>query len=871
MSTISTELMAGFLIEARGYVVSLRQCLAQKPSQEMMQEVLQYISILSGAAEMLEMGEMAELIGPAEAMLRQNIENKKKLSRKDSDKLNVTVDRLDEYVQSLAGSDDQPAGPAPAASFPSMPDLPPDLLEVFTLEANEHSQAIQANLELLGRNPGDQTLLSELRRFTHTLKGASASVGFDVIARVAHLMEDLLERQLDSGDNMPPEAVSLLFDSADALDGLIAKGLDESLAASLEAIDARYGVLLGEAYTPPPPAAAVEPAAPAETPKLVQTPKPSSLLRLPLATVDLLINRVGEVVINRSVLERHLGTMRAVLADLDYSTKRLGRVTEDITTQIDLSPMFGLDGHEAHDQAFDPLELERYSLLYQHARELEEIAADAGDVNDKLTFLAEDLDATLTRERRLTTELQNGLMNTRLVPFLELETRLHQVVRRTAHNLNKQVELDMVGFETQVDKSVLEALVDPIMHLLRNAVDHGIEPADKRQSAHKTAVALITMRVSRERGRVVLSLSDDGAGIDIDEVRRRAVSLGMLTETDHITNDQLLGLLFEEGFSLSDTVTQTSGRGVGLSVVRHALSQLQGTVRVETTLGLGTTFILSVPVTLAITRALFIRSRDQAFAVPLEQISAVIRLPSDALREISAEGVLHHNGKALATYQLGDYVGGSGSETSPRYGLLVETDGQETIILIDRLTGIHEAVVKSLGTHLRRVHGISGATISGDGRVILILDLAELVGLERRAGQPADALRLPVRAPVESSLHVLVVDDSPSVRRVVSSFLEHSGWQATSAKDGIDALEKMAGFRPDVALVDIEMPRMNGYELLAQMKSDPVLQSIPVVFLTSRSATKHRKRAEQLLVDGYLIKPYREDEMLAELARVTRK
>lgn len=869
MSAISSELLVGFLAEAQGYVVSLRQCLAQKPDQGTIQEIHQYIAVLSGAAEMLELGEMAELTGPMQDMLGKYVESGKKLSRKDSDRLKTTVDQLDEYIRSLTGDGAQPVSPAPTISFQPMPEIPADLLEVFTLEANEHNQTIQANLELLARNPGDQPLISELRRVTHTLKGASASVGFEVIARLAHLMEDLLEHYLDGGSNIPPEAVSLLFDSADALDGLITKGVDETLAASLAAIDARYGTLLGEAYAPPQETAA--PAALVEAPKPQQPTKPGSLLRLPLATIDLLINRVGEVVINRSVLERHLGTMRSLLSDLDYSTKRLGKVADEITTQIDMSPMFGLASRETHDQMFDPLELERYSLLYQHTRELEEVAADAGDLNDKLSFLAEDLDATLTRERRLTTELQNGLMNTRLVPFLELETRLRQTVRRTAHNLNKQVELDLVGFDTQVDKSVLEALADPLMHLLRNAVDHGIEAAEKRQAAHKTAVALVTLRVSRERGRVVLSLSDDGAGIDLEAIRRRAMSLGMIAETDRPSGDQLLDLLFEEGFSLSDTVTQTSGRGVGLSIVRHALNRLQGSVRVETALGLGTTFVLSVPVTLAITRALFIHSRDQAFAVPLEQISAVIRLPSTVLREISAEGVLHHEGRALATYHLGKYVGGPGAEASPHYGLLVEADGQETIILIDKLSGIHEAVVKSLGTHLRHVDGISGATVSGDGRVILILDLVELVGAERRPSQPADAPRLPVHVQPETSLHVLVVDDSPSVRRVVTSFLERSGWQTTSAKDGIDALEKMVSVRPDVALVDIEMPRMNGYELLTQIRSDPALQGIPVVFLTSRSAIKHRQRAEQLRVDGYLVKPYREDEMLEELMRVTRK
>ncbi|MBN1311196.1 MAG: hybrid sensor histidine kinase/response regulator [Anaerolineae bacterium] len=870
MSTVSSDLMTGFIIEAQGYVISLRQSLEKKSDPETMQEMHQQMAILSGAAEMLELGEITELIGPTQDMLKEYIDAGRKLTRKDSNKLKAAVDQLDDFLQSLTHGDNRPREAVPAASFQPLPDLPADLLEIFNLEASEHSQAIQANLEILTRNPGDQALLSELRRVTHTLKGASASIGFEVIARLAHLMEDLLESYLESGGKLPPEAVKLLFDTADALEDLIGQGQNESLTAALGDIDARYAALLGEAYVPP--QGEEEPAVIPETAKPSQHPKPGSVLRLPLTTVDQLINRVGEVVINRSVLERHLGTMRALLSDLDYTTKRLGRVAEDITTQIDMSPMFGLVSREIHDDpSFDPLEMDRYSLLYQHTRELDEISADTGDLNDKLHFLAEDLDASLTRERRLTTELQNGLMNTRLVPFHELETRLRQTVRRTAHNVNKKVELDLIGFDTQVDKSVLEALADPLMHLLRNAVDHGIEAPEKRKAAHKTETGLITLRVSRGRGRVVLSLSDDGAGIDIEKIRRRAVSLGLLDEDEDPGEKRLYDFLFEEGFSLADEVTQTSGRGVGLDIVRHALNQLQGAIRIDTKTGLGTTFLLSVPVTLAITRALFIHSADQILAVPIEQISSVVHLPAGVMEEISNEGVMRHGGKTLATYNLGTFVGGTEAGKSPRYGLIVEAEDHETVVLTDSLVGIQEAVVKSLGTHLRRVHGISGATISGDGRVMLILDLIELVGVEHAVSPEAALPRQPSVASKQTSLHVLVVDDSPSVRRVVSSFLERSGWQATSAKDGLDALEKLVTARPDVALVDIEMPRMNGYELLTQMKADPALQDIPVVFLTSRSAIKHRKRAEQLLVDGYLIKPYREEELLEELMRVARR
>ena len=380
------------------------------------------------------------------------------------------------------------------------------------------------------------------------------------------------------------------------------------------------------------------------------------------------------------------------------------------------------------------------------------------------------------------------------------------------------------------------------------------------------------MTVSRERGRVIISLQDDGAGIDIEQVRQKAIQLGFASETDSLSPENIYNLLFEEGFSMAEKVTQTSGRGIGLDIVRRATSQLQGTVRVTSAVGNGSTFTISVPVTLAITRALFIRSANQEFAVPLDQIAAVIRLHKNALDEIREQSVLRHEGEALATYNLSEFLVGAGATLEGQaYGLLVESGDQNTIILIDQLAGTNEAVVKSLGTHLRRVRGISGATISGDGRVVLILDLVELIGAELPKFEVADPILPGSQQPSPHSMHVLVVDDSLSVRHVVSNFLERSGMQTTTAKDGIDALEKLATVHPDIAIVDIEMPRMNGFELLSRIKSDPSTKDMPVLFLTSRSAAKHRERAKELNVDAYIVKPYREDELLSELTRLTRK
>lgn len=872
MSTLTPDILTGFLAEAQGYLDALHEALAggdDTPGQDHIQEIHRLIHTLGGAAAMLDLPEVAALATSAEKHLDPLLEGDNGLSDKIRGKLTTAVEDIEQRLKALADSNGGPAAEPPMQAPPQTSDLPPELLEIFVLEAQEHSKVIHDGLERLRKDATDTATLSEVRRATHTLKGAAAAVGIELIARLAHQMEDLTEGFLEREEALTPEATDLLLDSADALEEMIEPQEDDSGSALLESIDERYAKLLGAAYTPfPVPLPSAEPEGEAPPRQHLRS---EDLLRIPLADIDQLINRVGEIVINRAAFEGHLGSLDELLVALGHSTRRLRQVAQDIDTQVEATPMAGVGDHDTYE-IFDPLELDRYTLLHQLARELEEVAADTGNVNSDLHLLADEFDATLIRERRLTTELQDGLMATRLVTFREIETRLRQTVRRAAHDLDKSVELILVGFDTEVDKTILNALVDGLMHMLRNAVDHGIEPPEAREAAGKPPTGQITLRMSRERGRAVISLSDDGAGIDLKAVLKHAVEAGLIGKEETPDQEELLNVLFEEGFSLAEQVTQTSGRGIGLNIVQRAVRSLQGTVRISTSSGRGTTFTISVPVTLAITRALFVGSGQQVFAVPLEQIASVMRLPASARDEFQEEGILRSEGRVLSVYELAAFTQEQVADVeAQRYGLVVESGGQPTVVLVDTLVGTREAVIKSLGTHLRRVHGIAGATITGDGHVVLILDLPELIGSEDASPWVADAS--PPNAwqkPQSGKLHVLVVDDSLSVRRVVCSFLERSGWQATSAKDGIEALDGMATMRPDVALVDIEMPRMNGYELLSRMRADANLQDIPVVFLTSRSATKHRERAGQLGVDGYLVKPYREDELLEELIRVTR-
>jgi len=870
--TATFDLPTGFLTEAQEYVASVRECLIgnEKDPKQTLAEMHRLFSILSNSALMLNLDALAALVTPPAQLLGDLIEAEAELDSAESQKLMATLDQIEAQIDELmtpqTNTSQMSSGESDGLLLP--PDLPPELVEIFTLEAQEHCQAIQQELDRLRKEPNNTDLLAEIRRVTHTLKGAAASVGFTPMAHLAHLMEDVTEQALNSHRILSSKEFDLLFDTTDVLDGLLGTETLPDLDAILNGIDTRYTQLLNGTVD----LAIAQAPSDSSVPEMPLLPVRHSenFLRIPEEMIDTLINRVGEVVINRSAMVGQFGMLRDLLGELSHSTRRLRRITHEIDVQVERSAIGRLTSREDADMTFDPLEMDRYTLLHQLVRELDEVTADTSDVNNQLQYLSDDFNTTLNRERRLTTELQDGLMGSRLVSFHEIETRLRNTVRRTARDLGKQADIVLTGFDTQVDKTILDALADPLMHLLRNAVDHGIELPEERVKSKKAPAGLITLNVSRERGRVVLTLSDDGAGIDIAAVRRTALDQGMFSEEEQTDDKRVLDLLFEEGFSLAETVTHTSGRGIGLNIVRRGVEQLQGTLRLDTSARTGTTFTISVPITRAITRALFVRSADQVFAVPLEQIIAVLRLGPAELEEIQSQSVLHYEGRALRIYNLATFVCGVETVSDQRYGLIIESGDIDTAVLLDGLVGTQETVVKSLGSHLRRVHGVSGATISGDGRVILILDLLDLIGEEAATYRPASG-KPKAQSPNPTRPHVLVVDDSLSVRRVVSMFLERSGWKVTAAKDGIDALEKISETRPDIALVDIEMPRMNGYELLSRIKTDPILQDIPVVFLTSRAAAKHRERADQLQVDGYLVKPYREEELLDTLIGVMPK
>lgn len=467
-------------------------------------------------------------------------------------------------------------------------------------------------------------------------------------------------------------------------------------------------------------------------------------------------------------------------------------------------------------------------------------------------------------------------MNVRLVPLSMMTSRLSRTVRTVASDQGKAIQFVLEGEHTELDKTLYDEMADPLLHLLRNAVDHGIESPEVRRAMGKPATGRILLQAFYEGNEVVIRVGDDGAGIDPEAVRAAAVRNGYASQEDaaRLSEEDLYSMVFLPGFSTKHEVSEVSGRGVGLDILKATVNKLQGSVAITSTLGGGTTFTIRLPLKLALTRALLVQASGETFAIPLSAVLQVLRLDHKAVEQAGGETRVHVGDSVYELLSLGKLLNlplpPDDTVARPPM-LLMQIEDRQIALTVDRILGGREIVIKNLGNHLRRVHGVMGATLMGDGSVVLILNLAELVRDAARPGarQATPAARLV--APTREVVSVIVVDDSPSVRRVISSLLQGAGMNVLQAKDGLDALEIMGHLAapPDIMLLDIEMPRMDGYELLSTMRKQEAYRDIPVVMITSRAGEKHRQKAFELGATDYLVKPYQDEAILSLIRRLT--
>jgi chemosensory pili system protein ChpA (sensor histidine kinase/response regulator) len=822
----------------------------------------------------------------------------------------------------LSGALAAPAAPVETAPLPTQASngvAPEDeleaaddeLIEVFTQEAEDHLAGYNRALVALDRRPDDSAQLAEAKRVVHTLKGAAAALGYPVTGGLCHSLEDLFEA-LDARGSVPSrELLTLCFESGEVLEGLvtsIAAGRSED-AGPAEALRARYAAFLGGGQVAAPlgmAELAAESQAPASAPRSV---------RVDIAHLDNLLNLVGELVINRTSQEQYLERLGRTVSELLLSVDRLRRVGFHLESRYEVAELLRGEqqrgavapprredgvlrpfappeqGGRVADE-FDDLEMDRYTELHQISRELVEIAADINAAGGELEGLHDNIEQTLTRQGRIATDLQDRMMEVRLVPIGTIASRLYRAVRGVAAKRGRAAELVVEGETTEIDKILLEELTDPLLHLVRNAADHGIESSAERAARGKPATGTIRLSAAREGNEAVIRVSDDGAGIDVDAVLEKAVARGMVRSREAINREAALDLIFLPGFSTSATVSDISGRGVGLDVVRTNVTRLKGTLDVVSTPGIGTTFTIRLPIMLAVTRALLVRSGAQTFAIPLPVVDQVAFYRRELVSRIGGSELFDLSGTAYPLVSLAKALGlahGGENLTAARV-LIVGNADRKIALVVDELIGQQEVVVKRLGRHLQSVAGVAGATILGNGQVVLILNVMDLLGTPgRRALRPANVAVLPHadQAPVaatgaltaaevapvppdavlptsagDNARLAIVVDDSLSVRRVLTRTLERDGWQVLGAKDGVEALEMLAWARPRVMLLDIEMPRMDGYELTNLLRNHPEHHDLPIAMLTSRAGEKHRRKAFDLGVSAYLVKPFEEAELL---------
>lgn len=604
---------------------------------------------------------------------------------------------------------------------------------------------------------------------------------------------------------------------------------------------------------------------PVPSPTPARQAERQEVARVDALLLDALLNNAGEITIFQSRLNQQVRSIEFNLQELSQTVVRLREQLRKLELETEAQILYRHQEESEGRPDFDPLEMDRYSTIQQLSRALAESVSDVGSINDLLRSLMTDADTLLTQQSRVTTELQDGLMRTRMVPFERHVSRLERIVRQAASDSGKEAVLAVKGSAGEMDRQVLERMLPPFEHLLRNAVVHGIESPDEREARGKPRQGEVELDLSRDGSEVHIEVADDGAGLDLDAIRRKAREQGLLELDADVTDQQAVELILRPGFSTAGKLTQTAGRGVGMDVVDNEVKLLGGSLRVETEAGKGTRFIIRLPYTLAITQALIVSVGEESFALPLPTVEGLTRVPKDHLLELLTQDDprLVHGNISYRVQHLGLYLGAGPSalpedDTSVPL-VLVRTGENSTALLADDLEGSREIVVKTLGPQVTAIPGVSGATILGDGRIVVILDAVSLVRSQRDQYSAATELEQP-ETPREPT--ALVVDDSITVRRVTQRLLERHGMRVVTAKDGLDAISQLQDLDPDVILLDIEMPRMDGYQFASHVRNDPRVKDVPIIMITSRAGEKHRARAIEIGVNDYLSKPYQERQLI---------
>jgi chemosensory pili system protein ChpA (sensor histidine kinase/response regulator) len=828
------------------------------------------------------------------------------------DRIARAEESLDRHIAvDSTGTREQPAVPAAAVAGP---DYDLEIAAIFSDEATELLEASQSSFQGISLDEPRREEFAALKRPLHTLKGGARMAGVTAMGDLAHELEslvsgielgsvpasrdarDTLQRALDElgrmrdllAQSQPIAAAQQLLAQVRAIaggelerEGVVAAAVPEpSVIVSSPPPVLQVLEVVAESSQPPPPPPLSVPERPAAFERLmaaaavppgrepVLPAERAEMARVDAELLNQLLNQAGEVSIGRSRVEQQLGSVEFNIAELSRTVTRLKEQLSKLEIETEAQILHRHETETGPRAEFDPLELDRYSSIQQFSRALAETASDVASIQTLLESLTQETQTLLQQQGRTITEMQNGLMRTRMVSFQRHVQRLSRIVRQAATDTGKKAELLVEGAAGELDRQVLERMLPPFEHLLRNAVVHGIEDPEQRRAAGKSETGQILLQLRREGAEVVVEVRDDGAGMNIPAIRHRAVSLGLIRADQALTDQEAMQLILEPGFSTAENLTQAAGRGVGMDVVATEVKKLGGALHMESTPGTGSRFTVRLPFTLAVSHALIVRIGDEYYALPLPTVEGVVRVPREEVQHhlLGDAPSYVYGGHKYRFQHLGSFVGmevGPLPEQEPTLPVVMVRAGElSTGLVAEELIGSREIVVKPVGPQIASIRGVSGATILGDGRIVVILDIGALV----RAGWRGRVQAAVPRERLDRRIVALVVDDSITVRRVTQRLLERNGMRVLTARDGMDAVAVMEEHIPDVVLLDIEMPRMDGYEVAAHMRADPRLKQVPIIMITSRVGEKHRARALEVGVDEYLGKPYQESQLLEAIA-----
>ena len=840
--------------------------------------------------------------------------------------------RAERDAATLAGTaEGEPSEPpidsaqTPEEGVPATPAQDGGILSIFLEEAVEVLGRCDNLLNIWRDKLSDRRLVQNLQREIHTFKGGARMAGLEELGEFCHAMETLLERIADGRADATVAAVQSLEEGCDNLN-LIVEALQDGrspdtrsasmqfdrkvralrLPSSAPPVEADAVPLAGETEPVPeaadpgqPPDSGRAESAPAEITEAPAKPEsreaglrlesvreireiedrpaepedaaPGAQIRVAAELMDKLVNYAGEVSIYRSRLEQQMSAVRFNLKEVDITVQRLKEQLRKMDIESEAQMMSRYQSASTRGSSeFDPLELDRFSNMQQLSRALAESVSDLVNLHDMLEDSVRQAETLLTQQSRVSSDLQEGLMQTRMTPFGSAAPRLRRVVRAAAAETGKKarLQLRMAGSSDQLDRNVLERITVPLEHMLRNAVAHGIESPRRRRKLDKSEEGEICVTVEAEATEFVIRVQDDGAGIDVDAVQKRAVERGLIAPDEDVEPRRLLQFIRESGFSTATAVTGLAGRGVGMDVVNSEIKQIGGSMEIETEGGKGTRFTIRIPFSLAVMQAIGVNVGDRIFQVPLNSVAGVARMSPGEYSALLNDDCPSYRfaGEDYPLLELEPLLEAPPLPlASENVTLLMIRSGEHLAAFrVAGLQGHREVVVKPVGPQISSIPGILGGTIAADGQVMIILEMGPLIrrGLERakQPPQPVAAAQVEARPPV-----VMVVDDSITMRKVTARVLENHALEVLTAQDGIDAIEKLRDQIPDLMLLDIEMPRMDGYELLSHVRADARLRHIPVVMITSRAGQKHRRKARKAGANAYLTKPYQELELIEQV------